>query len=135
MWILNFVPHWIFSLLFFLGIAGFLVTKTVKLLPYRELTQYASVALIFFSTYMVGAQSNDDAWRTKVQKLEQKAELLETKSEQANTNIATTLTQKQQKTQQSTKTIVEYVDREIVKYDPTCVVPKEVLDAHNKAAK
>jgi hypothetical protein len=84
---------------------------------------------------MVGAQSNDDAWRTKVQKLEQKTLLLENKSQQANTNIATTLTQKQQKTQQSTKTIIEYVDREIVKYDSTCVIPKEVLDAHNKAAK
>lgn len=135
MWILNFVPHWIFSLLFFLGIAGFLVTKTIKLLPYRELVQYTSIALVFFSTYMVGAQSNDDAWKEKVQKLEQKTLLLENKSQQANTDIATTLTQKQQKTQQSTKTIIEYVDREIVKYDSTCVIPREVLDAHNKAAK
>lgn len=104
-------------------------------MPNRLLIQYAAIGLVFLSTYMVGAQSNDDAWREKVQKLEQKAELLESKSTHTNTDIANIVTQKQQQTRETTKTIVEYVDREVAKYDPTCIVPREVLDAHNKAAK
>lgn len=129
------MPAWIFSLLFFLGIAGFLVTKTVKILPYRQLVLYASIATIFMSTYLTGAKSNNDAWLAKVAVLEKRALELAPKSQQVNTDIDKDLVKQKQQTKDKTTSIVQYIEREVVKYDSTCVIPQEVLDAHNKAAK
>ena len=129
------MPAWIFSLLFFLGIAGFLVTKTVKILPYRQLVLYASIATIFLSTYLTGAKSNNDAWLEKVAVLEKQVLELAPKSQQVNTDIDKTLVKQNQQLKDKTTSIVQYIDREVVKYDSSCILPQEVLDAHNKAAK
>ena len=129
------MPAWIFSLLFFLGIAGFLITKTVKILPYRQLAQYVSIAVIFLATYMTGAKSNNDAWLAKVAVLEKQVLELAPKSQQANTDIDKNLVKQKQQSKDTTTSIIQYVDREVVKYDSGCVLPQSVLEAHNKAAK
>lgn len=132
MWLVQFVPSWIFSLLFFLGIAGFLMTKTVKILPYKELILYISISLVFIGTYYTGAKSNNDTWLEKVAQLEHKVLELAPKSQQTNTLLDKTLVQQKQTTKDNTKTIIEYIDREV---HSTCELPQEVLQAHNKAAK
>jgi accessory gene regulator protein AgrB len=129
------MPSWIFSLLFFLGIAGFLVTKTVKILPYKQLVLYASIATIFLATYMTGAKSNNDAWLAKVAILEKQILELAPKSQQVNTDIDKDLVKQKQQSKDKTTSIIQYVDREVTKYDSTCIIPSSVLEAHNKAAK
>jgi len=32
------------------------------------------------------------------------------------------------------KDVVQYIDREVTKYDNTCIIPKEFVKAHNDAA-
>lgn len=132
MWIIQYLPQWIFSLLFFIGIAGFLITKTVKILPYKELVLYSSIALVFLGTYMTGAKSNNDAWLEKVAELERQVLLLDPKSQQVNSSTDKTLVQQKQVLKDNTKTIVQYIDREV---HSTCELPQEALTAHNKAAK
>ena len=41
---------------------------------------------------------------------------------------------KTQVVKQRGEDIIKYVDKEIVKYDNTCVIPKEFIEAHNRAA-
>lgn len=135
MWLLKFFPSWIFSLMFFLGIIGYLVTKTAKFLPYQKVIQYTSIGLLFFGTYMSGAISDNDAWLKKVAELEKKVLMLEAKSANVNTKITKDiLDHKLQRTEKSQE-IIKYVDREVVKYDESCVIPPEVVKALNKAAK
>ena len=55
MWILQFLPNWIFYLLLSAGIVTFLVTKFVTILPQAKLIQAASVAAVIISIYMIGA--------------------------------------------------------------------------------
>ena len=134
MWILQFLPNWIFYVLCFAGIAAFLVTKFVKILPNARLIQAASVVVVLFSIYMIGAISNNDAWLARVKEMEAKVAEAEAKSATANTDIVEKTVVKTQVIRERGQDIVKYVDREVVKYDTTCIIPKEFVAAHNKAA-
>lgn len=134
MWILQFLPNWIFYALCFAGVAAFLITKFVKILPNAQLIQAASVAVVLFSIYMIGAISNNEAWLARVKEMETKVAEAEAKSTTANTDIVEKTVVKTQVIRERGQDIVKYVDREVVKYDTTCVIPKEFVAAHNKAA-
>lgn len=134
MWILQFLPNWIFYLLLSAGIVTFLVTKFVTILPQAKLIQAASIAVVIISTYMIGAISNNDAWLARVQELETKVAEAEAKSATTNTDIIEKTVIKTQVVRERGQDIVKYIDREVVKYDTTCVIPQEFVQAHNKAA-
>ena len=134
MWILQFLPNWIFYLLLFAGVAAFVVTKFVKILPNAQLIQAASAVVVAVSIYMIGAISNNDAWLARVREMETKVAEAEAKSATANTDIVEKTITKTQIVKERGQDIVKYVDREVVKYDTNCVIPKEFVSAHNRAA-
>jgi uncharacterized membrane protein YeiB len=134
MWILQFLPNWIFYALCLAGIAAFLVTVFVKILPHAKLIQAGSVVLVLFSVFMVGAISNNDAWLARVRELEAKVAEAEAKSANTNTDIVEKTIVKTQVVKERGQSIVKYVDREVVKYDTNCIIPKEFVVVHNKAA-
>jgi hypothetical protein len=135
MWILQFLPDWIFLTLLVLGVATYLITKLTKFLPQAQLLQYASIAVVAFSVYMLGAiGNNNNSWLARVQELEIKVAEAEAKSASANTNIVEKTVFKTQTVRERAQDVIKYVDREIVKYDTTCVIPQEFIQAHNRAA-
>jgi hypothetical protein len=134
MWILQFLPNWLFYLTLLAGIATFVVTKFVKILPNAQLIQAASVAIVVFSIYMIGAISNNDAWLAKIKDLEVKVAQAEAKSATLNTDIVEKTVVKTQIVKQRGEDIVKYIDREVVKHDANCVIPKEFVATHNQAA-
>ena len=134
MWILKFLPSWLFYATLFASIAAFLVVKFVKVLPQAQLIQASSIVLAFFSVYMIGAISNNDAWLARVKELEVKVAQAEAQSAQVNTDIVQKTLVKTQIVRERGQDIVKYVDREVVKYDTTCVIPKEFVLIHNRAA-
>lgn len=134
MWILQFLPNWIFYLTLLAGIAAFVVTKFVRILPNAQLIQAASAVVVAVSIYMIGAISNNDAWLAKIKDLETKVAAAEAKSATLNTEIVEKTVVKTQVVKQRGEDIIKYVDREVVKYDATCVVPKEFVTTHNRAA-
>ena len=87
MWILQFLPNWIFYLTLIAGIAALLITHFVKVLPNAQLIKLASVAAVLASIYMIGAISNNDAWLAKIKDLETKVAQAEAKSATLNTDI------------------------------------------------
>lgn len=131
MWLLQFFPGWIFSLLFFLGVVGYLASKTFKIVPGLN---WMSIAVIFFAVYMSAVKMTDDTWRKKTADLEKKVLELQAESAKTNTEVVTKVITKNQVIKEKGDEIIKYVDREIVKYDNTCALPKELLEAHNKAA-
>ena len=134
MWILQFLPNWIFYLLLAAGVIAFVVTYFVKILPHAKLVQAASIAVVIISTYMIGAIANNDAWLARVKELETKIAEAEAKSATTNTDIVEKTVTKTQIIKERGQDIVKYVDREVIKYDTTCVIPKEFVLVHNKAA-
>jgi 4-hydroxyphenylpyruvate dioxygenase-like putative hemolysin len=134
MWILKFLPNWIFYALLFAGVIAFLVTHFVKVLPQAQLIKTASIAAIIASVYMIGAISNNDAWLARVKDLEVKVAEAEAKSATTNTDIVQKTVVKTQVVKERGQDIIKYVDREVVKFDTTCVIPKEFVTVHNRAA-
>ena len=83
---------------------------------------------------MIGAISNNDAWLAKIKDLETKVAQAEAKSATTNTEIVEKTVTKTQIVKQRGEDIIKYVDREVVKFDANCAVPKEFVATHNQAA-
>jgi len=140
MWILKWLPDWIFYGLLLIGLLGYAVTYLLRFIPipaiyiYKTPIQIVSIALVVIGTFMSGAIHEEAAWLARVKEMEEKVAEVEKKSEQTNTEIQTKVVTKTQVVKEKGEEIVKYVDREIVKYDSSCVIPKEVVDTINKAA-
>jgi len=146
MWILKWLPFWIFYAVLAVGLIGLAVTYLLKYIPipaiyiYKTPIQLASVALIVLGTYMSGAISNEEAWLARLKELEAKVEAAQVESEKENVKIETKIVTKTQVIKERGEEIIKYVDKEIVKYDTKflpggeCEIPKEFIVLHNKAA-
>lgn len=144
MWILQWLPNWIFYGIFFAGLLGLLATYIMKFIPlvyvYRTPIQAVSVLLIAIGTYMSGAISNEESWQSRVKEMEAKVAEAETKSQKVNVEVIEKVVKKTEYIKTRGQDIVKYIDKEIVKYDTKflpggqCEIPKEFIEAHNKAA-
>ena len=144
MWILQWLPDWIFYGIFFAGLLGLLATYVMKFIPfvyvYRTPIQAISILAIAIGTYMSGAISNEEAWQARVKEMEAKVAAAEVQSIKENIKIVEKVVIKTQIVRTRGEDIVKYVDREIVKYDTkfapggVCEIPKEFIKALNDAA-
>ena len=144
MWILQWLPDWIFYGIFFAGLLGLLATYVMKFIPfvyvYRTPIQAISILAIAIGTYMSGAISNEEAWQTRVKEMEAKVAAAEVQSVKENIKIVEKVVIKTQIIKTRGQDIIQYVDREVVKYDTkfapggVCEIPKEFIKALNDAA-
>lgn len=134
MWILQYLPGWIFSALLLVAIVAYIATKFLNRIPHAKVVEYASILLAAVSVYMHGAVANNDSWLKRVSELELKVKQAELASAKTNTEIVEKVVTKTQVVKQRGETVVKYVDREVLKIDERCVVPPEFVSAHNQAA-
>ena len=140
MWILKFLPDWIFYAIFVVGLIGFAATYLFKYIPipfiymYRKPIQIGSLLAIVFGTFMSGAIYDNEAWLERVKEMEAKVAKAEQESKEANSKIESKVEIAKQKIVQKQVVVKQYIDREVVKYDNSCVIPKEFVEVHNKAA-
>ena len=137
MWILKWLPDFVFYLILLAGLAGIAASFVLKFVPfvaqYRLPIQWAAGILTAVGLYMVGAISDNDAWLARVADLEQQVAVAEAKSQAENVKIVTQVVTKREYYRTQGNDVIRYVDREVAKYDNTCPVPKEVVKAHNDA--
>ena len=144
MWILQWLPNWIFYGIFFAGLLGLLATYVMKFIPfvyvYRTPIQAVSVLAIVIGTYMSGAISNEESWQAKVKEMEAKVAAAEIESQKENVKIIEKIVKKTEYITRRGQDIIQYVDREVTKYDDRfrpggqCELPKEFIKAINNAA-
>ena len=144
MWILQWLPNWIFYGIFFAGLLGLLATYVMKFIPfvyvYRTPIQAVSVLAIAIGTYMSGAISNEEAWQARVKEMEAKVAAAEIESLKENVKIVEKVVKKTEYIKTRGEDIIKYIDREVVKYDTkfapggVCEIPKEFIKAINDAA-
>ena len=144
MWILQWLPDWIFYAIFFVGLLGLLATYVMKFIPlvnvYRTPIQAISILAIAIGTYMSGAISNEEAWQARVKEMEAKVAAAEVQSAKENIKVVEKVVKKTEYITRRGQDIIQYVDREIVKYDTkfapggVCEIPKEFIKALNDAA-
>ena len=140
MWILKWLPDWIFYAIFLVGLIGYAATYLFKYIPipfifvYRKPIQIASVLAIIFGTFMSGAIYDNEAWLDRVKEMEAKVAKAEQEAKDANEKINDKTEKVREKIVQKQVLVKQYIDREVTKYDNTCVIPKEFVEIHNKAA-
>ncbi len=145
MWILEWLPNWIFYAIFFAGILGVIATYVLGFIPflsaYKIPIQVISIIAIVIGTYMAGAISNEESWLAKVKDVEVKVAEVQVQSAKENIKIVEKIVKKIEIVRVQGAEVIRYVDREVVKYDTKfapggiCELPKEFFIAHNDAAK
>jgi DNA-binding transcriptional regulator GbsR (MarR family) len=83
---------------------------------------------------MIGAVYDNNAWQKKIDELQEKLEKAQLESKDANEKINKEVENKKEKIVQKQVVVKQYIDREVTKYDSTCVIPKELINAHNQSA-
>jgi len=139
MWLLNWLPDWIFYAVGLVGLIGLFSTYLLRFIPipaiymYKTPIQLVSIVLIGFATYMSGGIANEAKWNARVKEVEAKVAAAEVESGKQNVKIVEKVVKKTEYITRKGNDVIQYVDREIVKYDSSCVIPKEFVKAHNDA--
>ena len=141
LWILQLLPDWIFYAILGMGLVGLAVTYFLRFIPipaifiYKTPIQLASVAMIAFGVYMSGVIANEQKWKDRVAELEKQYAESQVKSEKVSTEVVTKYITKREVIREKGEEQIRYIDREIIKYNEVCKLPKEVITLHNEAAK
>ena len=140
MWILQWLPWWLFYVVLALGLFGLVVTYLLKFIPlpiihvYKTPLQIGSIILVVIGVYMLGSIANERAWQARIKELEVKLAQAEAEGAKENIKIVEKVVVQQKIVRERGQNIVQYVDREVVKYDTRCEIPQPFVDAHNRAA-
>jgi len=142
MFILHFLPDslilWFCNGLLLAGIALTVTAFFIQSIPlinqYRIPAQVLGIALLIVGVYLRGGLAVEQVWRERVAELEAQIVVAEAASKEVNVQIETRVLKKTEYITRRGQDIVEYVDREVVKYDTTCVIPDPFVQAHNLAA-
>lgn len=137
MWFIT-IPDWIYHTILGIGIISTLVGFTLGMIPivkkYALPFQVIGILVLVAGVYFEGKLATEKEFEQKISDLKVKLAQAESKSERINTKIVTKIiTQKEVIRQQGDK-IIEYIDREVVKYDDKCTLPNSVIISHNAAA-
>lgn len=138
MWLIDWLPAWFFHATFIISLVGLGATFIVGLLPFFK-SYVLPLRIIFtvvlvLSTWFLGGHANEDKWLARVAELEMKIAESEVKSEQTNVKIVTKIVTKEKVIREKADAVVQYIDREVVKFDTKCEIPKEFVKAVNDAA-
>ena len=138
MWVLKFLPDWIFYAILLAGVAGLIASFVLKFIPfvsqYRLPIQVASAVLTAFGLYMSGAISNEAAWLARVADLEKKVAAAEIKSAETNTQLVSKLAQKDKEIATRQTELRTRIQQVAVVMDQECKISADVVSILNDAA-
>lgn len=148
MFILHFLPDslilWFCNGLLLAGIVLTVTAFFIRSIPlinqYRIPAQVLGIALLVVGVYFRGGLAVEQTWRERVAELEAQIVVAQAASKEVNVQIETRVVKKTEYITRRGQDIVQYVDREVVKYDTefapggVCEIPQEFITAHNRAA-
>ena len=138
MWLLDFLPEWIFYVPFFLSLFGLILSIFAPM--HKTLIQVVCAVVLLFSVYMFGGISENKKWKERVAELEAKVVVAENKSAIETVKVVEKVVYQKQFIKQKGEEVIKYIDKEVVKYDTKflpgelCEMPKEFIESLNKAA-
>ena len=135
---------WFCNILLLVGvaltIAGFFAHRIPLVWQYQLPFKVLGIALLTLGVYFRGGYAVEQQWRERVAEVEAKLKVAEAESAKENIKIVERVVKKTEYITRRGQDIIQYVDREIVKYDTKfapggiCEIPKEFITAHNRAA-
>jgi hypothetical protein len=138
MWILSITPNWFIHLLLIASAIALTVGITlgsVKLIKqYTTLLKVCGSIVLVLTLFLEGALHDNAVWQERVLEVEAKLAKAEAEAAKQNTKLTDKVATKQQQVKEKTIVVKQYIDREVTKYDSTCVIPQPFIKAHNDAA-
>ena len=145
MWIISFLPNWVFHLLLTAGILGTVTGFVLGMIPliqkYILPIRILSILLLSFALYVEGGLANEESWQLKVKEVEAKLATKEAQSQEENVKIVEKIVTKTEYIKTKSQDIIKYIDKEVVKdnevikYVETCpAIPQVILKSVNEAA-
>ena len=138
MFILSFLGDFLTHIILVAGIILFLAGTTLGMIPffktYKIPAQLLGLILMSSGLYYEGKLAHKKEIEKQVADLKVKLATAEVRSHEINTKIITKYIRDKQVIREKGDRIIKYIDREVVKYDNACIIPKDVIDIYNEAA-
>jgi hypothetical protein len=143
MWIVNFLPDFIFHILLLVGLLGLVASFVLDSIPFistnAKAIQLASAVVLAIALYFEGAISDNNAWQARVQALELKVARAEAESADANGKLSKQLAAKDKEIALAQAELKNRIKQGAAAMDAVCKIPADVVailnDAANKGAK
>lgn len=130
MWILNWIPDYIVHIC----LAASIVAVALSAGKNYFMLLLSGIVILVCTSWYEGIRYSETKYQLEVDKYKTELSELKSKSNEATTVISTKLVNKLHVIKEKGDTVIEYVDREVTKYDSQCVLPSEVIISHNAAA-
>ena len=139
MWLLKFLPDWIFHGVLVVGVMAMAASFVLKFVPfvtaYRLPIQAAGLILTVLGVWFEGAMSNEAAWQTRVHEMEQKVAAAEVKSAQETVRIVTRVVTQIQTIKDTTNANTQYLEKQVAQdLDRECSLTNASVMLHNSAS-
>lgn len=138
MWIFEITPNWLYHTLFFASLFAVLVGSFLKNLSfikkYALLLKWGGLAVLVIALFLEGALYDYRVMQSRIEEAKQQTAEYEQKNKELNDQLANKSTKVKEKIKVKKEYVTRYIDREVTKYDKTCVIPKEFVKAHNDSA-
>lgn len=140
MWVLDFLPFWVFHLILLVGVVGSFISFFVGSIPlvnkYIIPVKVVSMFLLVCGLYMEGGVSNQERWEAKVADAKLEMAKKDTASAEATTKVVTKYVTKVQVVKEKGDAIIKEVPKYITKTDDTqCVIPNGFVLLHDSASR
>lgn len=144
LWVLGFIPKWAWFVCFVFSFLTLAFSKFLNKFQFFVLHSWAiylsSLILLLVSTWFLGFQTNEEKWRSEIQKTQAAIEVLETKNTELSKELEKSSQQKTVVIKEKGQKVVEYLekevfkDKEVVRYVETCSeLPPQIIELHNRA--
>ena len=137
MWILSYLPTWIFYAIVVMGILGVIASYVLSMVPlvnqYKIPLQVVSIVIIAFGVFIIGGVENELAWQAKVKELEAQVAVATAKSNETNTVVQQKVITKIQIVKQQVEVVKREIEVQKEYINADCKVSPTAIDLYNKA--
>jgi hypothetical protein len=138
MFIFAVTPDWLYHTLFLASLLAVIIGSFLKNLSfikkYALLLKWGGLVVLVSSLFLEGALYDYNTMQERVKEAKAQAEAAELASNEANDKLAKLNNNFKQKNTVKKEYITRCINKEITKYDNTCVIPNEFIKAHNDSA-
>jgi len=139
MWILKFLPDFVFHLIFIVGLLGLGASFVLKFIPffvqYRVVIQVVASIMIAIGLYMEGAISDNNAWVDRVHQMEKKVAEAVAKSADANTKLVTEMAKNREKIAANQEAVKQAIQQNIQAINRQCKLTDVSVEMYNQAVR
>jgi methionine-rich copper-binding protein CopC len=138
-WIVNFLPDFIFHILLLIGLLGLVASIVLDSVPFistnAKAIQLASAVVLAIALYFEGAISDNTTWVDRVHQMEKKVAEAEAKSADANTKLVTEMAKNREKIAANQQAVKQAIQQNIQAINRQCKLTDISVEMYNQAVR